>query len=272
VERPSRAGAPSLPDSDFALARALLAGTAPVLVLTGAGISAESGVPIFRGAGGLWRQHRPEDLATPEAFAPDPRLVWEWYEGRRAALRGCEPNAGHLALARWMLSRPDVTLVTQNVDRLHERASERVSGDSARTHPVRLHGTIEQNRCTACEYVVEHPDPSDTLSHATLPRCPECGSLLRPDVVWFGEMLPEAAVSCATRAAQRARVCLVVGTAGAVHPAAGFAMTVHENGGALVVVDPGDTAFDPIATVKLRGEAGTILPELLGVGVSSGRL
>jgi NAD-dependent deacetylase len=171
-----------------------------------------------------------------------------------------------------MLSRPDVTLVTQNVDRLHEQASERVSGDSARARPVRLHGTLEQNRCTACEYVVQHPDPSDTLSQATLPRCPQCGSLLRPDVVWFGEMLPEAAVTRATEAARRARVGLVVGTAGAVYPAAGFAMTVHGNGGGLVVVDPGDTAFDSIATVKLRGEAGRVLPELLGVGGVEGQV
>lgn len=253
-------------ESDLALARVLLAGPGPALVLTGAGISAESGVPTFRGAGGLWRRHRPEDLATPEAFARDPRLVWEWYEGRRTALRGCNPNPGHIALARWMLSRPDITLVTQNVDRLHEQAGEQVGADDARTHPVRLHGTIDQNRCTACEYVAEHPGPSDTSSQATLPRCPQCGSLLRPDVVWFGEMLPEAAVTRATETAQCATVCLVVGTAGAVYPAAGFAKIVYRKGGALIVVDPGDTAFDPIATVKLRGEAGRVLPELLRAG------
>ena len=192
--------------------------------------------------------------------------MWEWYEARRTALRSCEPNPGHLAIATWMLSRPDITLVTQNVDRLHEQAAERVGGDSARAHLVRLHGTIEQNRCTACAYLAPHPDPSDTSSLATLPRCPQCGSLLRPDVVWFGEMLPEAPVIRATEVARRARLCLVVGTAGAVYPAAGFARTVYENGGGLVVVDPGETAFDPIATVKLRGEAGRVLPELLPVG------
>ena len=246
-------------------ARTLLAVPA-VLVLTGAGISAESGVPTFRGAGGLWREFRAEDLATPEAFARDPRLVWEWYGWRRGLVASCRPNPGHRALARWMLSRPGITLVTQNVDALHERAAREaaaslgVAPDPA--YPIRLHGSIHHVRCTTCDHRAEHDGPVDATSEATLPRCPHCDGLYRPDVVWFGESLPEAALAAAMAAAGRADTCLVIGTAGAVQPAAGLAQAVAKHG-ALVVLDPGATAFDSLADVKLTGAAGALLPKLL---------
>lgn len=245
-------------------AAALLEGAAHVLVLTGAGISTESGVPSFRGTGGLWQTYRPEDLATPEAFERDPRLVWEWYGWRRATVARCDPNEGHLALARWMLRRDGTTLVTQNVDPLHERAAQSLGAAGAhRALPVRLHGSISRVRCIQCEYAAEDSSTIDATSLATLPRCPRCQALLRPDVVWFGEPLPEAAIEVATRAARSAEACLVVGTAGAVYPAAGFAHLVAQSGGALIVVDPGATAFDAVATVKLVGKAGEVLPGLL---------
>jgi len=231
-------------------------------VLTGAGISAESGVPTFRGTGGLWRDHRPEDLATPEAFARDPRLVWEWYAWRRAEVARCRPNPGHEALARWLLRRPGGTLVTQNVDTLHERAAETAAAelgvDPAPALPFRLHGSLAGTRCSACGRPAEPADGAGSP-----PRCRACGAPLRPDVVWFGELLPEVAVAAATRAAAEADVCLVIGTAGAVYPAAGFANTVARQGGALVVVDPAETAFDRVAEVKLTGRAGELLPRLL---------
>ncbi len=256
------------PAADLARARALLAEAPRVLVLTGAGISAESGVPTFRGPGGLWKDFRPEDLATPEAFGRDPRLVWEWYGWRRGLVADCEPNAGHLALARWMLARPGVVLVTQNVDALHERAARAAGGergvDPAAAFPVRLHGSIARVRCTRCPHAAEDGQPVDATSRETLPACPACGALLRPDVVWFGEALPAQAMDRAAAAAQAADACLVVGTAGAVQPAAGYAMTVARRRRPLVVVDPGPTAFDAMAEVKLTGSAGATLPPLLG--------
>lgn len=247
-------------------AREILDESERVLVLTGAGISAESGVPTFRGPGGLWHSYRPEELATPEAFARDPRLVWEWYGWRRDLVAACAPNAGHLALARWMLGREGVTLVTQNVDVLHERAAREAAGASDPTpaYPVRLHGSIASARCTRCSYRTDDPTQLDASSLETLPRCPTCQALLRPDVVWFGESLPESQLRMAADAAARASACLVTGTAGVVYPAAGFARTVHHNGGKLIVVDPGETAFDAIASIRLSGTATVVLPKLLG--------
>jgi NAD-dependent deacetylase len=250
-------------------AAARLASARQVLVLTGAGISAESGVPTFRGPDGLWKNFRPEDLATPEAFARDPRLVWEWYGWRRAMVARCRPNAGHLALAEWMLRRDGVTLVTQNVDPLHELAARAVATaeprrPALRAYPVRLHGSISHTRCARCGIRREDDTPVDSSSTDTLPRCTTCGGLLRPDVVWFGEPLPADALLTAGEAAHTADACLVVGTAGVVYPAAGFARMVWERGGPLIVVDPGETAFDGVAAVKLRGKAGEVLPSILG--------
>ncbi len=190
--------------------------------------------------------------------------MWEWYGWRRGLVASCRPNPGHRALARWMLSRPGVTLVTQNVDALHERAAREaatalgVAPEPA--YPIRLHGSIHHVRCTTCDFREEHDGPVDATSVDTLPRCPHCEGLYRPDVVWFGESLPEAALAAAMAAAERADICLVIGTAGAVQPAAGLAQAVAEHG-ALVVLDPGATAFDGIADVKLTGAAGALLPK-----------
>lgn len=245
-------------------ASGLLSQAARVLVMTGAGISAESGVPTFRGSGGLWKSFRPEDLATPEAFRRDPRLVWEWYGWRREQVAACAPNAGHFALARWMLSRDGVTLVTQNVDGLHEAAARQLnSADCSPAIPVRLHGSIARVRCTRCSLATDDLGPVDATSPDTLPRCQDCHGLLRPDVVWFGESLPLEALRRAEQTAESADACLVVGTAGAVYPAAGFVFSVHRRGKPIVVVDPGETAFDDIATAKLVGPAGSVLPAIL---------
>jgi len=259
-------------------ARALLGRAPRVLVFTGAGVSAESGVPTFRGPGGLWKTFRPEDLATPEAFARDPRLVWEWYGWRREIVAGCRPNAAHVAIARWMMLRDGVTLVTQNVDDLHERGAVDAAralalegrfpagGEAAarsRAAPVRLHGALVVSRCTRCGGERVDVEPVDASSLDTLPRC-ACGGLERPGVVWFGEALPDGALSGAFAAAGSAAVCLVVGTAGAVHPAAAVVHATAGAGGAVIVVDPGPTAYDALADVRLMGAAGELLPGLLG--------
>jgi NAD-dependent deacetylase len=251
----------TLPDQNLARARRLLNEAPHVLVLTGAGVSAESGVPTFRGEDGLWKNFRPEELATPQAFARDPDLVWEWYAWRRARLARCEPNAAHLALARWMASRTGVTLVTQNVDGLHEAAERAVANELSRelSAPIKLHGSIVHDRCTRCD----HRAAAGSWS-GTIPGCPLCGALLRPDVVWFGETLPADQFAMASRAASTAGACLVVGTSGVVYPAAGLAYEALSACASLMVVDPGPTALDPNADVLLRGPAGEVLPRLFG--------
>ena len=255
-------------------ARELLAAAPRVLIFTGAGVSAESGVPTFRGPGGLWKTFRPEELATPEAFGRDPRLVWEWYGWRREIVARCAPNPAHLAIGLWMLQREGVTLVTQNVDDLHERGAEEAAGGlvreghdvpAERATPVRLHGSLFHVRCTGCGTRVAHREPIDATSEATLPHC-ACGSLQRPDMVWFGEMLPEDALERAFTAARAAGVCLVVGTAGAVHPAAAVVHATAGAGGAVIVVDPGETAYEGLTTLRFRAAAGEVVPQLLAVG------
>jgi NAD-dependent deacetylase len=250
---------------DIARARALLDDAARVVVLTGAGVSAESGVPTFRGAGGLWKQFRPEDLATPEAFARDPRLVWEWYAWRRMLVAECAPNAAHRALAAWALREGTVTIVTQNVDGLHTRAAREAAGsaDPLPGLPVEVHGSLLRDRCSACDARSE-PRPVDVRSLATLPRCDRCGGMLRPDVVWFGEMLDEAVLATADAAAASADVCLVVGTSALVHPAASLPSRTRAHGGVVVEVNPEETPLTGAATVSVRGRAADVVPRLVG--------
>ena len=229
-----------------------------IVALTGAGISAESGIPTFRGAGGLWRNFSPEKLATPEAFAHDPRLVWEWYDWRRGIIHNAQPNPGHRALAELEqrkaaepAAKGCFTLVTQNVDGLHDRAGSR--------NTVKLHGDIWLVRCVECgaternEQVPLVPLP---------PRC-RCGGLLRPAVVWFGEPLPAAEWQRAFEASSRAQVYLVVGTSAQVYPAAGLAEVARDGGARLAIINPDPTPLDQIAEWVLRGPAGEILPRLL---------
>ena len=249
----------------IARARALIENAARIVVLTGAGVSAESGVPTFRGAGGLWKQFRPEDLATPEAFARDPRLVWEWYAWRRTLVAECAPNAAHRALAEWALRRGTVTIVTQNVDGLHTRAARDAarSADPLPALPVEVHGSLLRDRCSACD-VRSEPRPVDATSLATLPRCDRCGGMLRPDVVWFGEMLDEAVLATADAAAASADVCLVVGTSALVHPAASLPLRTRARGGAVIEVNPEETPLTRGAAVSIRGAAAAVVPALVG--------
>ena len=223
-----------------------------IAVLTGAGVSAESGVPTFRGEGGLWRQFRAEDLATPGAFARDPRLVWEWYDWRRQKIAACRPNPAHHALAALESVAAEFLLITQNIDDLHRKAGSR--------RLVELHGNIWRVRCTREATVSALPDvPLAEIP----PRC-GCGALLRPDIVWFGETLPAEALDRAFRAADTCDLFLVVGTSALVQPAASLPLMAKRRGATVIEVNPDPTPISHLVGVSLQGKAGEILPALLG--------
>lgn len=235
-----------------------------IVALTGAGISAESGVPTFRGTEGLWRSHDPMALATPDAFRRDPGGVWAWYRWRQQLVARCAPNAAHDALVRLEQAAPSFLLATQNVDGLHQRAgSKRI---------VELHGNLFADRCSVCGTPAPGAldaaaswsiDPNDPSQDPELPHCEGCGGLTRPGVVWFGEQLPEGAMEQAADAAAEADVLLVVGTSGIVYPAAGLAQITHRAGGRVIVVNLDPSPHDATATVTLSGRAGELLPKLV---------
>lgn len=223
-----------------------------VAVLTGAGISAESGVPTFREAQtGLWAQYDPQELATPQAFQRNPRLVWEWYAWRRELVSQAEPNPGHRALVELAALVPRFTLITQNVDGLHQRAGSQ--------SVVCLHGSILETKC----FAGEHPVESWAEGEAVPPTCPTCGSLLRPNVVWFGENLPMASLETAVTAAESCDVFFAIGTSALVQPAASLPLRAAEHGATLVEVNPHPTPLTRWADFTLTGAAGIVLPALL---------
>ena len=228
----------------------LLKSAADVAVLTGAGVSAESGIPTFRGSsaagGGFWQQYRFEDLATPEAFARDPKFVWTWYEARRRAIAQAQPNAGHYALAELERQKSKFTLITQNVDGLHDLAGSK--------NVIKLHGDIWSMRCLSCG--AEHVDRAELTDLP--PRC-RCGGMLRPGVVWFGEMLPEGAMERATAAVRAADVLIVAGTSAQVYPAAGLIPMSR----AVIEINPEATAYSDDVTFSIRGTSADVLPRLI---------
>jgi NAD-dependent deacetylase len=239
-----------------------LKGANHVCVLTGAGISAESGMPTFRQAQtGLWERYRPEDLATPLAFRRDPRLVWDWYAWRRELALAAHPNPGHLALVRLQdileSAGRAFTLVTQNVDGLHQRAGSR--------QVIELHGSLLRLRCFDENTPVENWAPPDgaPFPGSILPLCPNCGSLLRPDVVWFGEALPADGLQAAWQAASDCDLFFSIGTSALVEPAASLPALARRHGALLVEVNPAETPLSATAHHVLRGPAGEILPALL---------
>jgi len=214
-----------------------------VVVLTGAGVSADSGIPTFRGEGGLWRNYRAEDLATPEAFSRDPLLVWEWYEWRRSIVRRAEPNGAHRAIA----SLPEALVVTQNVDGLHARAGSR--------DIIELHGNLFRTRC------VREGSLRDAFeAFKDLPPLCECGAMLRPDVVWFGEMLPEGSFQRAGRAVHDADLLLVIGTSGVVFPAAGL-VSLHD--GLSIEINPQLSAVSSACTFAIAATAAEATPQIV---------
>jgi len=224
-----------------------------VAILTGAGISAESGVPTFRGKEGLWSKFRPEELATVEASMSNPKLVWEWYLHRREIMSKVAPNAGHYALVEMEKFYPDFTLITQNVDGLHRRAgSQKV---------LEVHGNITKNKCFECG---EPFEGEINLESGGMPLC-ECGGRVRPDVVWFGEMLPERALSDAFDASSRAELFFSIGTSALVHPAAAMPLTARRHQAYLVEINLEPTPLTEYADFAVQGKAGEILPQLVEI-------
>jgi len=223
-----------------------------VAVFTGAGISAESGVPTFRGNDGLWKKFKPEDLATIDAFIRNPDLVWEWYKHRRQVITSITPNAGHYALAEMEKRYDRCTVITQNIDNLHRRAGSRTV--------LELHGNIERNYCIDCKKAFSD---HDLVMQERAPRCGFCGGLVRPDVVWFGELLPVDAWNSSVEAAESAEVFLCVGTSAVVYPAASLPLIARRAGAYLVEINIEPTDLSSIADEVLTGNSGEILPRLV---------
>ncbi len=222
-----------------------------VVVLTGAGVSAESGVPTFRDAlTGLWAQYEAEELATPEAFRRNPRLVWDWYAWRRELVAKVNPNPGHLALVELEKLVPQLTLVTQNVDSLHQRAGS--------SNVIELHGNISRIICSA-----ERTEVTNWPETGDVPRCPNCEALLRPDVVWFGESLPQDALYTAYQISSDCDLFLCIGTSGLVQPAASLPVAAIQNHIMTVEINPDTTPLSSHADFHLKGPSGQVLPLLV---------
>jgi NAD-dependent deacetylase len=237
---------------DIERARELIAAAERLVVFTGAGVSADSGIPTFRGSGdnSFWGKYDPQQLATPEGFATDPQLVYDWYNWRRSQLAHVQPNAAHHAIAGWQKTKR-ATVITQNVDGLHERLA------SPAALLLRLHGSLADDRCCGCEY----RESVDFHNLPKLRKCSRCGALMRPDVVWFGEALDAGVWEMAEQAASDCDLMLVVGTSGEVYPAAGLVHIASRRGEVIIVnLDPG--SLDQTAAVALHGKAGEIVPKL----------
>lgn len=225
--------------------------TKRVAVLTGAGISAESGIPTFRGEEGLWKTYRAEELATPHAFTRDPRLVWEWYDWRRGIIGSKDSNPGHEVLAGWEKLFPSFHVITQNIDGLHQKAgSQKI---------LELHGNIWKLRCTEEGTITEdHTAPLGEIP----PHCPYCGALLRPHVVWFGESLDASILQSAFALSSSCEVMFVVGTSAVVQPAASLPISAGQSGATVVEINPDPTPITAYADFSFRGKAGDILPKI----------
>jgi NAD-dependent deacetylase len=223
-----------------------------IAVLTGAGISAESGVPTFRDAQtGIWASFDPEELATPEAFRRNPERVWSWYQSRRESMAQVQPNPGHYALALWEMRATSFSIATQNIDGLHHRAGSRTVYE--------IHGNIHRTKCFQENAIVDSWMDDGSVP----PRCPRCGGWLRPDVVWFGEMLPASEMEKAQDDALICDVYLSIGTSAIVYPAAGLPMMARGAGKTLVEINPESTPLTPSVDFFLKGKSGEILPELV---------
>lgn len=220
------------------------------IVFTGAGVSAESGVPTFRGRDGLWEKYKPEELATPQAFTKNPQLVWKWYRWRQTVIHNARPNPAHVAIADLEKAGVVKAVITQNVDGLHQRAGS--------INVVELHGSIWRTRCLKCGAVYKLDAPVDT----DLPTCRKCGGLLRPDVVWFGEPLPPETWEKAVRLAAASDVAVVVGTSGVVYPAALIPQIAKSRGAVVIEINVEESALTPIADIFIKGPAGEILPRI----------
>jgi NAD-dependent deacetylase len=223
-----------------------------IVVFTGAGMSAESGVPTFRAEDGIWKKFKPEELANFDAFMRNPDLVWEWYKERKKVMLNIKPNPGHYAIAEMEQRFPSVTVVTQNIDNLHRRAGS--------THIFELHGNIERNYCISCRTTYTN---ADILTQANAPRCSNCNGLIRPDVVWFGEILPVDQWNSSVDAAELADLFFSVGTSSVVYPAASLPSIARRAGAYVVEINIEPTEISHTTDELIIGKAGEILPALL---------
>ena len=229
----------------------LLVSAKSVCLLTGSGISAESGIPTFRGEEGLWKTYRAEQLATFNAFIQDPKLVWEWYDWRRGIIASKEPNEGHLVLAEWEELFPDFTLITQNIDGLHQRAGSK--------KVIELHGNIWKHRCVEENTITENHDvPLDEIP----PHCEKCGALLRPHVVWFGESLDGSILHHSFQLSSSCDVMFSIGTSSVVQPAASLPLSAAEAGAKVIEINPDPTPLTSMADFSFRAKSGEFLPVL----------
>jgi len=222
-----------------------------IVAFTGAGVSAESGVPTFRGTDGIWSKLKPEELASMNAFMKNPSMVWEWYAHRKKIMSGIAPNPGHHALARMENLAPAFAVITQNIDNLHRRAGSRTVYE--------LHGNIERNYCMKCG--APYGDDFEAAASG-VPLCPACGGLVRPDVVWFGEMLPEEEWDASVRAAEGADLFMSIGTSAVVYPAASLPLVAKRSGAYLLEINPEPTPLTAQADEFLQGASGVLLPLL----------
>ncbi|MBX3043427.1 MAG: NAD-dependent deacylase [Candidatus Kapabacteria bacterium] len=223
-----------------------------VVVFTGAGISAESGIKTFRDPDGLWAKFNPSELASVDGFMSNPNLVWDWYQHRRDIIFSCEPNPGHYAIAEMQKLFPKFSLVTQNVDRLHQRAGAK--------DVIELHGNILENYCLSCKTPY---DESVTAEDTEAPKCKSCGGLVRPAVVWFGETLPYDALMRAEEVSRKADVFFTAGTSGEVYPAANLPIIASQSGSVVVEINPNETAISRFANYCLRYPSGEAFPKIL---------
>jgi NAD-dependent deacetylase len=241
---------PEFPEALRQAAQSLIAAD-KMIVLTGAGVSKESGIPTFRDAlTGLWANYSPEKLATVEGFLSDPPLVWQWYDSRREMIKNVKPNAGHHALAHLEKYVPELVVITQNIDGLHRAAGS--------TTVIELHGNIGRIKC----FDNEHEADDVPYGLKEPPLC-QCGSIMRPAVVWFGEALPQKELNQAFQLAEEADLIMVVGTSGLVHPAASIPFLAKRHGATVIEVNPERTPITEIAEIRLEGASAKILPELL---------
>ena len=238
-------------DDKIIEAKEIIHNSSSITVLTGAGISAESGIPTFRGEQGFWRQQRPEDIAIPQAFSRDPKFVWEWYDLRRQTIKEARPNSGHYAIVDLQNQKSNFSLITQNIDGLHQLAGSR--------HIIELHGNIWQIRCTKCGNVEENYEvPIKEIP----PKCKKCRMLARPNVVWFGEMIPMAAIDRSLIAIEQCELMLIVGTSGVVEPAASMGLVAKQTGKIVIEVNLEPTVNSHLYDLTIHGNSGEILPLL----------
>lgn len=230
-------------------AKDIIENTSSISVLTGAGISAESGIPTFRGEEGLWKNYSPQELASPSAFRKDPGLVWEWYDWRRQIIHNATPNSGHTALATLENEKDKFTLITQNIDGLHQKAGSR--------NIIEIHGSIWDLRCTECSHTEKNYEvPLSPLP----PVCEKCSSIMRPGTVWFGEIIPMSVIDKTILSIEESEVMLIIGTSGVVEPAASMGLMAKQSGKKVIEINLDQTPNSSIYDVSIQAKSGEVLP------------